>query len=540
MATENPQPDGNSQLKAQVECMELADGTVKLLDEGGHVRNIPVPTDHPDDPLIWSLRSRGLVFLAICIYGITGFGVVQSAPLFFSDMIADYMKETRGEFNPSRIGDLASYPSLCMGLGNFLFVPLSLVFGRRPMLILCAIIMVASVIWAAKSDTFNSHLGARCLQGLTAGVSDCLLPLIVLDTTFLHNRGFWMTLYWSVTAIGSSLMLVIVPFLVHSQHDDWRINYWFWLGWAVLTLILVLTCLRETMFYREPALLNGQIVISDAYGQVHFEAIAGDHQTPNTRTEYTEKKHPDPYIKQMLPIRYKHRGSKMGTFIRAYVDMAICFTHPAIFWTLLLNSVLFSGLVILSLTYEALLVGPPWSFSPQAVGTSQIGSVIGAAVAFLVVGMLVEHSAERLTRRNGGIREPEHLLPSFAVPVILGFLGLCIYGVVGGSPFKYSWVGIHAAFALYFFCFIAISAISSVWVAELVPKRAGPAIVLICGGRNAASFGISHAFPSWIQALGLQNAHISLGGIFIGIAIFGIPLYFVDRRIRKLWSSYFQ
>ena len=76
--------------------MELTDGTVQLLDEAGQVRKIPVPTNDPDDPLTWSLWWRGLVFAVICVYGIAGFGVVQSAPLFFSDMIAGYMKETRG------------------------------------------------------------------------------------------------------------------------------------------------------------------------------------------------------------------------------------------------------------------------------------------------------------------------------------------------------------------------------------------------------------------------------------------------------------
>ena len=51
-------------------------------------------------------------------------------------------------------------------------------------------------------------------------------------------------------------------------------------------------------------------------------------------------------------------------------------------------------------------------------------------------------------------------------------------------------VGVHAAFALYYCAFVALSAITSVWVAEISPRRAGPAIVLVCGGRNAISFGI--------------------------------------------------
>ncbi len=72
------------------------EGTVQLFDDRGIVRKIPIPTDHPDDPLTWPLWTRCLVFTVICVYGISGFGVVQSTPLFFGDIIADYMKETRG------------------------------------------------------------------------------------------------------------------------------------------------------------------------------------------------------------------------------------------------------------------------------------------------------------------------------------------------------------------------------------------------------------------------------------------------------------
>ena len=73
------------------------------------------------------------------------------------------------------IGQLASYPSLCMGVGNFLFVPLSVMLGRRAVFLFSNILMLAAIIWAAKSDNFTSHLAARCLQGLTCGISDCLV-----------------------------------------------------------------------------------------------------------------------------------------------------------------------------------------------------------------------------------------------------------------------------------------------------------------------------------------------------------------------------
>ncbi|RBR17506.1 hypothetical protein FVER53590_12018 [Fusarium verticillioides] len=126
------------------------DARVLLYDDDGNVRNLTVPSADPNDPLNFGIWRQRLVLLAVCMYGIAGFGVIQSTPLFFGNLIAEYMKETHGKFHPSRIADLASYPSLCMGLGNFFFVPLSMALGRRFTLIFSNIIFVASIIWASK------------------------------------------------------------------------------------------------------------------------------------------------------------------------------------------------------------------------------------------------------------------------------------------------------------------------------------------------------------------------------------------------------
>jgi MFS family permease len=77
-----------------------------------------------------------------------------------------------------------------MGVGNFLFVPLSMAMGRRCAFLLSNALLLGSVIWAARSETFESHLGARCLQGLTAGVSDCLVSAFSIHSVCLEFARF--------------------------------------------------------------------------------------------------------------------------------------------------------------------------------------------------------------------------------------------------------------------------------------------------------------------------------------------------------------
>lgn len=180
----------DEKFKQQFNHEETVQGTVRLYDGDGQVRNIPTPSDDPSDPLSWSTWRRCLIVITLCVFGITGFGVVQSTALFFGELVPYYERLTRGvsidpaliqllltvqTFDASKISQLASYPSLCMGVGNFVFVPLSMMFGRRVIFVFNNALMFACIIWAAKSTDFTGHLAARCLQGLTCGISDCLV-----------------------------------------------------------------------------------------------------------------------------------------------------------------------------------------------------------------------------------------------------------------------------------------------------------------------------------------------------------------------------
>ncbi|KAF4459432.1 mfs general substrate transporter [Fusarium albosuccineum] len=471
-----------------IEDAEAQSGGVLLYEEDGHARKLPVPSSDPNDPLNFGVWRQRLILTAVCVYGITGFGVMQSTPLFFGKLIGEYKMQTHGAFDPERITDLASYPSLCMGMGNFFFVPLSMAFGRRLAFIPSNIILLGSLIWAAKSQSFESHLGARCLQGLTAGVADCLLPIIVLDLSFLDKRSSRLVSYWALTAVGSSLLLIAVPFIVDHAHGDWRVSYWFWTAWAAFFLLLIIAAVPETLFIRPAAALMGRIHATDVYGTHRTFATAEAARAAGFEIDHDNSdSNPKPlsYARQLAP--FSIQPSPLLRFFGACRDIFLCILVPGTLWALVFNSMVFGGLVVLSLTYSQRLEMEPWGFSPSTVGTVQAGAAIGAMFG-LAYGELTEPISRYLTRRNGGLRESEHVLPNFFLPSIVAFLGMIVYGVVAADSAKYSWVGIHAAFALFYFGFCAISAVTGVWLGELLPH--------------------SHSFGSWIASMGIRETRI--------------------------------
>ncbi|KAF4246853.1 hypothetical protein CNMCM8980_008014 [Aspergillus fumigatiaffinis] len=509
-----------------------------LYTEDGAVRRLPVPSSDPNDPLNFSPRRHRLVLTVLCVYGITGFGSVQSTALFFGKLVPEYVQKTHGAFKPSRIADLASYPTLCMGLGNFFFVPLSMAIGRRAAFILSSTILLASMIWAAQSESFESHLGARCLQGLCAGISDCLLPIIILDISFLNKRSTRLIAYWVATAVGSSLLLVALPFIVEHSGGDWRVNYWFWVGFAGFSLLAIVFGVPETLFLRPAAQIAGQVHVTDGYSTHRtFDTVeeaqeAGFHFDNMGTAEGRQIE--GSYIRQFAPFQVQK--APHIRFLASYKDIFMCLMIPGAFWALAFNSIVFGGIVVLSLTYSEALEEAPWHFSPSAIGTVQAGAAIGALLG-LSVGETTEAVSRFLARRNHGVREPEHILLNFLFPAAMSFLGLVLYGLIGAHPEKYSWAGIHVAFGLFYFGFCAISALTGVWLGELLPHMSGPAIMLTCGGRNAVSFGYIYNFNTWIEHLGFMQAYVMFGGILFGLACLAIPLYFINPRIRLLMGK---
>lgn len=283
-----------------------------------------------------------------------------------------------------------------------------------------------------------------------------------------------------------------VPFAVEASAVPWRTNYWFWSGFSAFSLVLGTFCLPETFFPRPPSLIDGQVIITDQYGNVSILAVedaphlAEDHE--NTHTDFPTS---ISYVKQLVPITYQPNGFRR--FYMTYAEMAISLLNPSIIYVLILNSLLFAGLVAQSMTYATQLEHAPWHFSDASVGTAQAGSFFGALIALGLSGATVDKISGFLTRRNGGIREPEHLLPNFILPSLLAFGGLVLYGVVAANPANHpgaGWIGIHISFGMYYCGFVALSAITGVWIGEATPHWSGAALVLVCGGRNAVSFAI--------------------------------------------------
>lgn len=72
-----------------------------------------------------------------------------------------------------------TYPTMFMGVGNLVCMPLAMAIGRRPVYLGSLVLLVVGGVLAAYAKDYQWHLGARMLLGFAAGNSEALVPMMI-------------------------------------------------------------------------------------------------------------------------------------------------------------------------------------------------------------------------------------------------------------------------------------------------------------------------------------------------------------------------
>lgn len=81
---------------------------------------------------------------------------------------------------------------ITLGFANIFIVPLSNIFGRRPISIFFGFLVILTNIWQALATSHHSLLAARACNGIAAATSETIMVQVISDMFYLHERGFWV------------------------------------------------------------------------------------------------------------------------------------------------------------------------------------------------------------------------------------------------------------------------------------------------------------------------------------------------------------
>ena len=141
-----------------------------------------------------------------------------------------------------------TYPTMLMGVGNLICMPLALAIGRRFIYLSSLVVMLVGGLLAAYAKDYNWHLGARMVLGLAAGNSEALVPMMIQEIHFVHERSTFLmwqaAMQLSITAV---YCLFASPIAGAIGPGNW---YILGVGLAAGVLILSIPFVPETRYFR--------------------------------------------------------------------------------------------------------------------------------------------------------------------------------------------------------------------------------------------------------------------------------------------------
>jgi len=88
--------------------------------------------------------------------------------------------------------------------------------------------------------------------------------------------------------------------------------------------------------------------------------------------------------------------------------------------------------------------------------------------------------------------------------------------------------------AIYQFSFTAILITTTTFAGEVIPDNPGAAMVVVIGGKNIVSFAAAQGIVPMTHEFSYLKSFMILLGIYIGICLLGIPVYFLNSKWRKI------
>lgn len=214
---------------------------------------------------------------------------------------------------------------------------------------------------------------------------------------------------------------------------------------------------------------------------------------------------------------------------------------------------------------------PPYNFDAIGIGLMNVAPFVGAVLGFPVGGYLSDKSILWLSKKNGGIYEPEQRLWLALPTVILGPASILLFGLglayVWSNPLSVlpvcqvnvfqgvHWSCLAVGFGIFGFTLSSISGISLSYLMDcyqdvsisvspfvvffILPyanhagnKIIGDALVGVIFMRNIISVIILFVITPWVNGMGMQNLHILAAVVAFFLYLIPVPLLIWGKKAR--------
>ncbi|PWY96567.1 sugar transporter [Aspergillus sclerotioniger CBS 115572] len=473
-------------------------GTIALEDvHNTRVILFPTPSTDPDDPLNWSTARKALNYTIVSLFILFTFVELDIGFTAWGQMQLHARK-----------------------------------YGRRPIYILAS---------NAEVYTFGNYIGANLVSGLGGAISEVIVQMTVADISFVHHHGTMNGLFVLFESIGAFLGPVASGYIVQSQ--GWRWTWW----WCVIFFGIILVCViflfEESKFV---PILDAQD-ISPAARRVTAVEYPESSRAPKAKRPSDDKKGiiksvvtydaPCPEFKSKTYLQRMAfvTPSSESIWSHAWYPIITLFTFPAVSYTAIIYGSTLCWFAVMTSLQATYMLLPPYNFSSIGVGLMNVAPIIGGLLGFPFSGYLSDRSIIWLSKKNGGIYEPEIRLWLLLPMIILGPGSILMFGL--GLAYGAHWSVLAIGYGIYGFVFSSAGGLSLSYLMDCYQDIIGDTLVGVVFVRNVISVVVLFALTPWVDGMGLRNLHILLAVLAFCIYSLPIALLIWGKKARAATAS---
>ncbi|KAG9962131.1 hypothetical protein KCU61_g4916, partial [Aureobasidium melanogenum] len=437
---------------------------------------LPIPSEDPKDPLNLPPWRKWAILVIVSAFSCSAAVLASGLGPIFPMIVRDYPGQEL------KANDLQTYPTLFMGIGNMLSLPITNVVGRRSIFLASIILLIVGGIWCAYSQSLESHIAGRMVMSLAAGQSEALSPMIVQEIHFLHERGRKLGWFIFIQNFTVGIFFFSETYMVSAW--GWRWWYGFFTIFNAVVFLLAFPLASETLWIRPDAATEGVTGVDTGIDLNELTRVTTAHG--NT-------------------IRPDIHGPRTWrSDLKLFTKRSSWDTVPVFYLDLLK------------------------------------GAQILVCIGFLpLLGYGSDLVIKFMSQRNNGTYKPEYRLLLLIIPGISTLICVIIYGQAAQYPAEWNRLAVAFPYNFIFFGFLGANIVGITYGIDSFPLKAAPVLVVICAGRGLISFGLSYAVLPSIAALGYDGIMNILGGLTAGITVLAIPIYFFGPYLRRLGRIYY-
>lgn len=213
----------------------------------------------------------------------------------------------------------------------------------------------------------------------------------------------------------------------------------------------------------------------------------------------------------------------------------ILFAYPSILWSALIYSLSIGWLIVLSESVSTIYrAKETYNFSALGAGLVYVSPFLGGILGTAVAGKASDLIVRFMSRKNGGVYEPEFRLV-MAIPITISTcIGLMGYG--WSAQEKDKWIIPTVFFGIISFGCSLGSTTSITFAVDSYRQYAGEALVTLNFSKNIFhGLVFSLFFNHWLEADGAKNVFLAIGGIQLACLATTVPMYIYGKRAR-MWT----